>query len=137
MALSASLKSPVKRSSKKVLSSKEVELKKGAGKVKKGEDLVEVSGVKFPEINLMKGEGIPENMFAQIPITVNVELGKTKMSLEEVLSLHEGSIIEIDRLAGEPLDLVVNGQLIAKGEVVAIDDNYGLRITEILAENEK
>ena len=66
-------------------------------------------------------------------MTVSVELGRSQISLKEVLDLSEGSIVELQRLVGEPLDLVVNGQIIAQGEVVAIDNNYGLRITNVIA----
>ena len=67
-----------------------------------------------------------------IPVQATVELGQTELSLKEILELSEGSIIELNRLAGEPLDLKVGGQLIAQGEVVAIDDYYGLRITNVV-----
>jgi flagellar motor switch protein FliN/FliY len=70
-------------------------------------------------------------MLGDIPVQATVELGKTELSLKEILELSEGSIIELNRLAGEPLDLKVGGQLIAQGEVVAIDDYYGLRITTV------
>ncbi|MBU0630546.1 MAG: flagellar motor switch protein FliN [Candidatus Margulisbacteria bacterium] len=67
-----------------------------------------------------------------IPIGVTVELGNAELSLKEILELSEGSIIELNRLAGEPLDLKVGGQLVAQGEVVAVDDCYGLRITNVV-----
>ncbi|OGC12390.1 flagellar motor switch protein FliN [candidate division WOR-1 bacterium RIFOXYA12_FULL_52_29] len=67
-----------------------------------------------------------------IPISVTVELGNAELSLKEILELSEGSIIELNRLAGEPLDLKVGGQLVAQGEVVAVDDYYGLRITNVV-----
>ena len=73
-------------------------------------------------------------MLHNIPVNLSVELGRTKISLKEVMDLNEGSIIELERLVGEPLDLVVNGQIIAQGEVVAIDNNYGLRITNVVAQ---
>ena len=66
-------------------------------------------------------------------MNVSVELGRAKISLKEVFELTEGAIIELDRLVGEPLDLVVNGQVVAQGEVVAIDNSYGLRVTNIIA----
>jgi flagellar motor switch protein FliN/FliY len=75
---------------------------------------------------------ISEKALSEIPISVSVELGHAKMTLREIVELAEGSIIELDRLAGEPLDLKVGGQVIAQGEVVAVDDNYGLRITNLL-----
>jgi flagellar motor switch protein FliN/FliY len=94
---------------------------------------MEVKKVHFPELEEgEKGAKLSGKALGEIPVQVNVELGKTQMSLREVLDLSEGSIIELDRLAGEPLDLKVGGQLIAQGEVVAIDDYYGLRITNVL-----
>ena len=94
---------------------------------------MEVKKVHFPELEAgEKGAKLGGKALGDIPVQVNVELGKTQMTLKEILDLSEGSIIELDRLAGEPLDLTVGGQLIAQGEVVAIDDSYGLRITNVV-----
>ncbi|MFH1541652.1 MAG: flagellar motor switch protein FliN [bacterium] len=94
---------------------------------------MDVKNVKFPEFQAgEKGEQINQQMLGDIPVQATVELGQTELSLKEILDLAEGSIIELDRLAGEPLDLKVGGQLVAQGEVVAIDDSYGLRITNVL-----
>ena len=67
-----------------------------------------------------------------VPLQVTAELGTCKMSVAEVLKLGTGSIVELDRLAGGPVDLLVNNKLIARGEVVAIDDNFGVRVTELI-----
>lgn len=67
-----------------------------------------------------------------VPLQVTAELGTCKMSVAEVLKLGTGSIIELDRLAGGPVDLLVNNKLIARGEVVAVDDNFGVRVTELI-----
>ncbi len=67
-----------------------------------------------------------------VPLEISVELGRMKMMIREVLDLGTGSIIEVDKAAGEPVDVMVNGRLVAKGEVVVIEDNFGVRITEIL-----
>jgi flagellar motor switch protein FliN/FliY len=94
---------------------------------------MEVKNVKFPEFGEEgKGEKIEQRALGDIPVQATVELGQTELSLKEILELSEGSIIELSRLAGEPLDLKVGGQLIAQGEVVAIDDYYGLRITNVV-----
>jgi len=77
------------------------------------------------------GSRIDRKMLADIPIEATVELGKTKITLREVVELAEGSIISLDRVAGEPLDIKVGGQIVATGEVVAVDDCYGIRITEV------
>jgi flagellar motor switch protein FliN/FliY len=67
-----------------------------------------------------------------VPLQVTAELGTSKMSVSEVLKLGAGSIIELERLAGGPVDLLVNDKLIARGEVVAVDENFGVRITELI-----
>ena len=72
-----------------------------------------------------------------IPLKVSVELGRTKMTLKEVLELSVGSLIELDKLTGEPVDILVNGKLIARGEVVVIDENFGVRITDIISPKER
>lgn len=71
-------------------------------------------------------------MIADIPVRVTVELGKTRKSVSEVLALTSGSVIELDKMAGEPVDILVNGKPIARGEVVVIDENFGVRITDII-----
>jgi len=94
---------------------------------------MEVKNVRFPEFEEgEKGEKVDTRALGEIPVQVNVELGGTEMTLKEILELSEGSIIELNRLAGEPLDLKVGGQLVAQGEVVAVDDYYGLRITNVV-----
>ena len=72
-------------------------------------------------------------LILDIPLEVSVELGRVRMLIKDVLELGSGSIVELDRVAGEPVDLLVNGRLIAKGEVVVIEDNFGIRITEIVS----
>lgn len=71
-----------------------------------------------------------------VELNVTVEIGRTKKLVKEILALHQGSIIELDKQAGEPVDVIINGQLIARGDVVVIDDNFGVRITEIINNNE-
>ncbi|MFH1761719.1 MAG: flagellar motor switch protein FliN [bacterium] len=94
---------------------------------------MEVKNVEFPELETTEqGNKINQRSLGDIPVQVTVELGQTQMNLKDVLELAEGSIIELDHFAGEPLALKVGDQLIAKGEVVAIDDYYGLRITNVL-----
>ena len=71
-------------------------------------------------------------LLMDVTINVTVELGRARLSIREILSLGEGSIIELQKLAGEPVDLLVNGKLIAKGEVVVIDECFGVRVTDIV-----
>jgi flagellar motor switch protein FliN/FliY len=73
------------------------------------------------------------DMLHDVEMEVSAELGRTRMSVRELLSLNPGAIVELDRAAGSPADLLVNGRLIARGEVVVVDENFGIRITEIVA----
>ena len=85
----------------------------------------------FEEANISQSEARNLNMLLDIPLQMSVELGRTKRSVKEILDLSSGSIIELDKLAGEPVDILVNNRLIAKGEVVVIDENFGVRITDM------
>ena len=100
---------------------------------------VGIAPVKFPPL----GEGVPQgvsqniNLLLDVQLTLTVELGRTKQYVKDILGLGEGSIIELDKLAGEPVDLLVNNKLIAKGEVVVIDENFGVRVTDIVSPSER
>ena len=74
------------------------------------------------------------NLLLDIPLKVTVELGRTQKQIKEILELSQGSVIELDKLAGEPVDILVNNKLIAKGEVVVIDENFGVRVTDIVSQ---
>lgn len=76
-------------------------------------------------------------LILDVPLQVTVELGHTKKSIKDILELSNGSIVELDKLAGEPVDILVNGKLLAKGEVVVIDENFGVRITDIVSAMER
>ncbi|MNW30505.1 Flagellar motor switch protein FliN [compost metagenome] len=82
--------------------------------------------------------GLPDennlNLLMDIPLKVTVELGRTQKQIKDILELSQGSIIELDKLAGEPVDILVNNKLIAKGEVVVIDENFGVRVTDIVSQ---
>lgn len=77
------------------------------------------------------------SLVMDVTLNLSVELGKTELSIKDVLELTRGSVIELERVAGEPVDLMANGKLIAKGEVVVIEDNFGLRITSIISPAER
>lgn len=79
----------------------------------------------------------PLEMLGDIPLDITVELGRLRMVVRDVVELGAGSIVEIDKAAGEPVDVLVNGRLVARGEVVVIEDNFGVRITEILTPQER
>ncbi|MEA2119473.1 flagellar motor switch protein FliN [Halovibrio sp. HP20-50] len=76
-------------------------------------------------------------MVMDIPVKLTVELGRTKLTIKQLLELAQGSVIELEGLAGEPMDILINGYLIAQGEVVVIEDKYGIRITEIITPSER
>ena len=77
------------------------------------------------------------DMIMDIPVKLTVELGRTKMTIKELLRLSQGSVVPLDGLAGEPLDILINGYLIAQGEVVVVSDKYGIRITDIITPSER
>lgn len=91
----------------------------------------------FDEPALQPSEASNLSMLLDIPLQVTVELGRTKRSVKEILELSPGSIIELDKLAGEPVDILVNNKLIAKGEVVVIEENFGVRVTDIISQTER
>jgi len=100
---------------------------------------VGVSPVQFSQLGEMEVEGTPGNigMLYDVPLNVTVELGRTRRSVRDILELTQGSVIELDKLAGEPVDVLVNNTLIATGEVVVIEENFGVRITEIVNTKER
>jgi flagellar motor switch protein FliN/FliY len=79
----------------------------------------------------------PLDVVLDIPVTLALELGRTRMSIRELLQLSQGSVVKLDRPAGEALDVLVNGCLIARGEVVVVNERFGLRITEILSPQDR
>jgi len=72
-----------------------------------------------------------------IPVTLSLEVGRTKISIRNLLQLNQGSVVELDRLAGEPLDVLVNGTLIAHGEVVVVNEKFGIRLTDVVSAQER
>ena len=77
------------------------------------------------------------DMILDIPVQITVELGRTKLSIRNLLQLAHGSVVELDGLAGEPMDVLVNGTLIAQGEVVVVNDKFGIRLTDIISPAER
>ncbi|WKC57850.1 flagellar motor switch protein FliN [Borrelia sp. P9F1] len=99
------------------------------------EEKPEIKGVKLPDLIDTLPEGVdPSNLglLMDVSMQVTVELGRTERKIKDILGMSEGTIITLDKLAGEPVDILVNGKVIAKGEVVVIDENFGVRITEII-----
>lgn len=121
--------------------SSNVEEKSNSNVIK--EKKVKVQPVEFSEFE-KREEPISQNidlskleLLLDVPLEIKVELGSTKLNLREILELHEGSMIQLNKLAGEPLDIYANGRLIARGEVVVIDENFGIRVTEIVSLRER
>src|SRR5690606_26644121 len=83
------------------------------------------------------GHGRNLDVILDIPVTISMEIGRTKIPIRNLLQLNQGSVVELDRLAGEPLDVLVNGTLIAHGEVVVINEHYGIRVTDVISPAER
>lgn len=82
-------------------------------------------------------EGGNLNMLMDIPVTVSMELGRTRLSIKELLSLNAGAVIELQRLASEPMEILVNGTLVAHGEAVRVGERYGVRLTSVVSTGER
>jgi flagellar motor switch protein FliN/FliY len=94
----------------------------------------------FPELSgAAPANGIASDidMILDIPVLMTVELGRTKIAIKNLLQLAQGSVVELDGLAGEPMDVLVNGTLIAQGEVVVVNDKFGVRLTDIITPAER
>jgi len=87
------------------------------------------SGTSIDELNL--------GVILEVPVTLSMEIGRTQISIRNLLQLNQGSIVELDRFAGEPLDVLVNGTLVAHGEVVVINDKFGIRLTDVISQSER
>lgn len=104
---------------------------------KKQQDIETKITVKPVQFHTFKEESMPTgssslDLILDVPLEVTVELGRTNKTIKEILEISPGTIVELDKMAGEPVDILVNGKQVAKGEVVVIDENFGVRITEIL-----
>lgn len=83
------------------------------------------------------GVGQDLDVILDIPVTISMEVGRTAITIRNLLQLNQGSVIELDRLAGEPLDVLVNGTLIAHGEVVVVNEKFGIRMTDVISPSER
>jgi flagellar motor switch protein FliN/FliY len=91
----------------------------------------------FASVGKPAGSANDINMVLDIPVQLSVELGRTKVPIKYILQLGQGSVEELDALAGEPMDVLVNGYLIAQGEVVVVNDKFGIRLTDIVTPSER
>lgn len=83
------------------------------------------------------GADVKLDVVLDIPVNISMEIGRTKISIRNLLQLNQGSVVELDRLAGEPMDVLVNGTLIARGEVVVVNEKFGIRLTDIISPAER
>ena len=103
----------------------QLEIEKLADEIKAGDD----------SLNKLKVQNL--DFILDIPLKVTVELGRTSVMIKDLLQLGQGSVLELDKLAGEPLEILVNGKLVAKGEVVVVNEKFGIRITDIISPIER
>ncbi len=102
------------------------------------------NGVAPVELDELQDESQPLNLenpdldvILDIPVTISMEVGSTEIAIRNLLQLSQGSVIELDRMAGEPLDIKVNGTLIAHGEVVVVNERFGIRLTDVVSPSER
>ncbi len=103
------------------------------------------SGIEATELDELTDDGMPHtgnedtnmDMILDIPVTIAMEIGRTKIPIRNLLQLNQGSVVELDRLAGEPMDVLVNGTLVAHGEVVVVNEKFGIRLTDVVSPAER
>jgi len=83
------------------------------------------------------GDEANMDVILDIPVTISMEIGRTHISIRNLLQLNQGSVVELDRLAGEPMDVLVNGTLVAHGEVVVVNEKFGIRLTDVISPAER
>ncbi|MDJ0833266.1 MAG: flagellar motor switch protein FliN [Gammaproteobacteria bacterium] len=94
----------------------------------------DVAKVQAQALNESPIEGeVKLDVVLDIPVTIAMEIGRTRISIRNLLQLNQGSIVELDRLAGEPMDVLVNGTLVAHGEVVVVNEKFGIRLTDVIS----
>jgi len=106
---------------------------------------VSQGGVRTAELDNLESDNLPVagdedrnlDMILDIPVTIAMEIGRTRISIRNLLQLNQGSVVELDRLAGEPMDVLVNGTLVAHGEVVVVNEKFGIRLTDVVSPAER
>jgi flagellar motor switch protein FliN/FliY len=110
-----------------------VEEQGGSGSDSGDEGFQQVSAKKLNETPNPGSGDVKLDVILDIPVTVAMEIGRTQLSIRNLLQLNQGSIVELDRLAGEPMDVLVNGTLVAHGEVVVVNEKFGIRLTDVIS----
>ena len=107
----------------------------------KGADDVLLNTGVDPEIGKAAGDelgiSLDSELLKNIPVTISIEVGRTSLKMRDLMRLTQGSVVQLDRLAGEPLDLLVNDTLVAQGEIVLVNDRYGMRLTQVVPKSER
>jgi flagellar motor switch protein FliN len=103
-------------------------------------DSADVAKVRFDDVrgdpNVTGGE-VNLDVILDVPVTLAMEVGRTRISIRNLMALNQGSVVELDRAAGDPLDVFVNGTLVAHGEVVVVNDKFGIRLTDVISPAER
>lgn len=100
-------------------------------------DIETVAAQNFNETPAIDQGDVNLDVVLDIPVTIAMEIGRTKISIRNLLQLNQGSVVELDRLAGEPMDVMVNGTLVAHGEVVVVNEKFGIRLTDVISPAER
>jgi flagellar motor switch protein FliN/FliY len=100
-------------------------------------EAVELDELKEEHAPITADEKRKLDTILDIPVTISMEVGRAKISIRNLLQLNQGSVVELERVAGEPLDVLVNGTLIAHGEVVVVNDKFGIRLTDVISQIER
>lgn len=102
-----------------------------------GASPVELEELRDEKADITVDEKRKLDTILDIPVTISMEVGRAKISIRNLLQLNQGSVVELERVAGEPLDVLVNGTLIAHGEVVVVNDKFGIRLTDVISQIER
>ncbi|WP_026375593.1 flagellar motor switch protein FliN [Aestuariibacter salexigens] len=117
------------------------EAEQGADDVDMGASDLDVQKAELDELSedqpITQEEKRKLDTILDIPVTISMEVGRSQISIRNLLQLNQGSVVELDRVAGEPLDVLVNGTLIAHGEVVVVNDKFGIRLTDVISQIER
>ena len=101
------------------------------------DEIEKVQATELDESDNFQQGDVKLDVVLDIPVTIAMEIGRTKISIRNLLQLNQGSVVELDRLAGEPMDVLVNGTLVAHGEVVVVNEKFGIRLTDVISPAER
>ena len=97
----------------------------------------QVQAPSLQDSSIAQSGDVKLDVILDIPVTVAMEIGRTKLSIRNLLQLNQGSVVELDRMAGEPMDVLVNGTLVAHGEVVVVNEKFGIRLTDVISPSDR